>query len=472
MKEKWRREWSRGLKILKAVGYSISAGKPLEDFFGRGVYNWLYLSRKESADICVKDSEFKLFKEFARKKFKEDMNFHKFILNGFEEMYTPHLNYLKSLQKNNLSSLSSEELATLFKEYRKSLNDYYVPMWLVVITEDVIEFTLYDVLKKYFDTDEIEEKASKVSALTKSNFVADEEYALYKISLLSEKEQEEALKKHAKKYEYIPMYDYDYDPHSFDYFKKRLKEFNSSEEARKKVLVKQKEFKENEKEFEKLLKYDGFTEEDVLKLRSLHYLINHKDQRSYYRSMDSYLGRKLYFEIARRTGFSVGDLMFLTYDETESLIINPDKKIDYGSRKEGYAFAFSSGKIEIFVGKDMEDYIKENVNLGVKGELKGLGVSKSVSKGRVKIVLHSADLSKIKDGDVLVTPMTRPEYVLMMKRCSGIVTDEGGMLCHAAIVSRELGIPCVVGTKHATEILHDGDLVEVDADHGVIRRLK
>ena len=68
--------------------------------------------------------------------------------------------------------------------------------------------------------------------------------------------------------------------------------------------------------------------------------------------------------------------------------------------------------------------------------------------------------------------MTSPDFVPAMKISLGIITDEGGILCHAAIMSRELRKPCIIGTKIATQILHDGDLVEVDADHGVVRVLE
>ena len=74
-------------------------------------------------------------------------------------------------------------------------------------------------------------------------------------------------------------------------------------------------------------------------------------------------------------------------------------------------------------------------------------------------------------GDVLVSHATDPSLVVGMKKASAIVTDMGGIACHAAIVSRELGIPCLVGTKTVTKSFRDGDLVEVDATHGVIRRI-
>jgi phosphohistidine swiveling domain-containing protein len=88
--------------------------------------------------------------------------------------------------------------------------------------------------------------------------------------------------------------------------------------------------------------------------------------------------------------------------------------------------------------------------------------------GRVRVVrdFHGVILHP---GDILVTGMTDPNYVPLMRQAGAIVTDAGGMLCHAAIVSRELGKPCVIGTKIATQVLKDGDLVEVDADNGVIK---
>lgn len=72
----------------------------------------------------------------------------------------------------------------------------------------------------------------------------------------------------------------------------------------------------------------------------------------------------------------------------------------------------------------------------------------------------------------MVCVMTLPDYVSAMKLAKAIITDEGGITCHAAIISRELGIPCIVGTKIATKILKDGDLVEVDADRGIIKIIK
>jgi len=100
--------------------------------------------------------------------------------------------------------------------------------------------------------------------------------------------------------------------------------------------------------------------------------------------------------------------------------------------------------------------------------IKGLGASSGKAKGRVKVIHNIQQLHKIRDGDILVAPMTNPDMVLAMSKCVGIVTDSGGMICHAAIISRELGIPCVVGTGIATQVLKDNMLVEVDGTRGIV----
>ena len=81
------------------------------------------------------------------------------------------------------------------------------------------------------------------------------------------------------------------------------------------------------------------------------------------------------------------------------------------------------------------------------------------------------DLEKMKPGDILVTTMTTPDFVPLMQKASAVVTDIGGLLSHAAIISREFNKPCIIGTKIATKVLKDGDEVEVDADKGIVRKL-
>ncbi len=105
-------------------------------------------------------------------------------------------------------------------------------------------------------------------------------------------------------------------------------------------------------------------------------------------------------------------------------------------------------------------------------EIKGVIAQKGFVQGKAKIILDQIQFKEFNEGDVLITSMTRPEFVPLMKQARAIITDEGGLTCHAAIVSRELKIPCIIGTKNATRILNDGDLVEVDANKGIVKILK
>jgi len=107
----------------------------------------------------------------------------------------------------------------------------------------------------------------------------------------------------------------------------------------------------------------------------------------------------------------------------------------------------------------------------IKGDVacRGSGI---LIKGKVKIILAKEQIKEFQEGDILVTEMTSPDYLPAMKKAVAIITDEGGVISHAAIVSRELNKPCIIGTKIATEVLKNGDVVEVDANKGIVKILK
>jgi phosphohistidine swiveling domain-containing protein len=136
-------------------------------------------------------------------------------------------------------------------------------------------------------------------------------------------------------------------------------------------------------------------------------------------------------------------------------------------------------KTKVFYGKvaeKMKDAFKnkgkEMLSTGfLKGFVASAGKSGNIVRGRVKIVLDPEN-SHLQEGEILVTGMTRPEYVPLMKKAKAVITNEGGITTHAAIISRELKVPCIIGTKIATEVLQDGDLVEMNLKNGIIKILK
>jgi len=123
--------------------------------------------------------------------------------------------------------------------------------------------------------------------------------------------------------------------------------------------------------------------------------------------------------------------------------------------------------------QELENLIesRQQVSKNIK-ELKGIIVSKGQYVGKVKLIKDLNKLDQVVKGDVLVTFMTRPQFNPVLKNVGAIITDDGGALCHAAILAREFNIPTVVGTKIATKVLKDGDMVEVDANNGLVKILK
>jgi len=160
----------------------------------------------------------------------------------------------------------------------------------------------------------------------------------------------------------------------------------------------------------------------------------------------------------------------IIYKEVEDL---PDMEI-LKKRKENCVMI--SGQylkietLEEFMKKHKDyNFIIEKVE--EKDELKGRSAFGGRVQGKVRVLKRKEQIEELQQGEILVSAMTTPDFVPAMKKAAGIVTDEGGVTCHAAIVSRELKKPCVIGTRIATKVLKDGDLVEVDADKGIVRVL-
>ena len=141
-------------------------------------------------------------------------------------------------------------------------------------------------------------------------------------------------------------------------------------------------------------------------------------------------------------------------------------------RKGDYCYCVQEDTIEQCYGEEAVRKKKEEISTAAEDITDFQGIISCAGKvtGTVRICFSPSEAQqKVHPGDILVTSMTTPDFLPSMKQAAAIVTDEGGITCHAAIVSRELGIPCLVGTKIASKVLKDGDFVEVNANHGVVR---
>lgn len=187
------------------------------------------------------------------------------------------------------------------------------------------------------------------------------------------------------------------------------------------------------------------------------------------------LGEKLTEKLEK---MGLKDSNFLTYKEVLDFFSKKFFDIEViKKRKENFIFwsNFSlSDKFYFIYRKNLVEKLKgliesNNVEPDIK-KIFGNIANKGKAKGTVRIINSPKDIDRIKKGEVLVSRNTNPSLMPAILKASAIVTDEGGIGCHAAIVSRELNKPCIIGTIIATKILKDGDLIEVDANKGFIRK--
>jgi phosphoenolpyruvate synthase/pyruvate phosphate dikinase len=249
-------------------------------------------------------------------------------------------------------------------------------------------------------------------------------------------------------------------------------------DSRNKIKQIKRDQKRAEKEFEQALEKLQLTSElrSLIDFaRSLHALRQHradslfKAGREVFDFMNA-IGNRLnidgYDAVTALTWQEISESLF-----KGKLVVNHDI---VSARKKDYGFIMKDRDVTYIIGDELA---KEIAKLPIEEkvmELQGDIGFRGTYRGRVVIVTKPEEIDKVKKGDVLVSPMTDPYYVPAMIRAGAIVTDEGGILSHAAIVSRELGVPCIVGTGKATSVLKDGVIVEVDAlgERGRVRIVK
>ncbi len=187
-----------------------------------------------------------------------------------------------------------------------------------------------------------------------------------------------------------------------------------------------------------------------------------------------HLHRTLLTEIAKRLKLTRYEVQFMLLAEVKTALLNNKiQRAELKSRLKSCVYYTEKNLEVIYTGprtKKMFAMMACGVAKDIK-EIFGQTAQPGKARGAVKIIIRAKDMAKMKRGDVLVSIATDPDIVPAMKKAAAIVTEQGGITSHAAIVSRELGIPCVIGTKIATRVLKDGDVVEVDAEKGVVKKL-
>lgn len=488
-----------GAVKLLAISYSWSACL-LMKAFGKKIpvkYEILLFYKDHFMDDYISKRSLEKVARYYYGKQKRDKKFiEKLFRNWHKNFIKEFLALNKKILKEDFSKFTNKDLFNLFKKY----SDVYINIWHESIFLDGFDFygevILSEVLKK--ENKEInQEDLDVLLSPPRVSFLQKERLETLEIAekILKNKNTVKFISKEKKYNKAIGKYPWikkklkilsnkyywlhnDYAVVDYlkpEYFYKNILILLSDKKKLKKEQEMKVEIRNLKKEKRKIVKKYKLSSGFVNTVDFLSFLGNFRDERKSYNQMAGNSLNKIASEFSKKTGINIETIEDLTYWEVKD-IFNLDKKSarEVGLRKRGvFYILISSDKYITFRGKDgidLNNYLKSFINK--ESKLQGRTTFAGIVEGKVKIIKSKKDFHKMKKGDILVAPNTRPEYVPVMKIAGAIVNEEGGITCHAAIVSRELKIPCVVGVQGVTHILKDGDLVEVDAERGVVKILK
>ena len=198
-----------------------------------------------------------------------------------------------------------------------------------------------------------------------------------------------------------------------------------------------------------------------------------QDERKKYVFMALHYQDVMLEEVSRRFKYSIEMLHRAWYFEIDEIIEGKNLHTKLNDRQAGFGVRFFH-QCEELDANATENFWKtyetklDNKITEIKGTVASKGKDKKV-RGIVRVILDPTKVETFNDGEILVAPMTSPEYIFVMKKASAVITDTGGLTSHAAIVSRELNIPCIVGAKGATILFKNDDVVEIDVSSGIVK---
>lgn len=194
----------------------------------------------------------------------------------------------------------------------------------------------------------------------------------------------------------------------------------------------------------------------------------------------SYTSKSLYYfdfildEISIRTNLSIREIRHINVEDIEKVFLDKQFQNEIKKRVNLSLFYITKDKTSICINKKASEiYNQFCLPKKIDNKLNGISVSSGKAKGLAKVVMNPNELHKVNKGDIIISTQIVPSFASVLKKSVGLVCDGGsGITSHSAILSREAGIPCVTATSFATKIIKDGDLIEIDANNGIVKILK
>lgn len=376
-----------------------------------------------------------------------------------------YLKTAKEIAKRDLKPLSHKELLSIFLDHQDKRYRYSAFAWSAFILNNYVADRATKILDTYIQK---YKKESEKQGIYDSLFTPHKRAAVlelqYEVQKHNGKLTQKRLDELYDRFKWLSCLDIHNKPWTKEKFKKYIEPLASS--SIKKTIP-----------FEMFFNELKFNDKDLEYLQMAKRFVYIKDARDDFRRESVFYAHSLFEEIARRVEVTVHDTSYLQEREIIEFL-SDNKSVDtkiISQRKKGFVLYLDNQKHLVCLQNDqilaalkLFKLLQEEEK---KVEVTGRVASQGKAKGTVVIVRGFKDLEKVKVGNVLIAITTHPDFVSAMRKAVAIVTDEGGITSHAAIVSREFGIPCIVGCKNATKLLKDGDLVEVDAIEGKVTKI-
>lgn len=379
-------------------------------------------------------------------------------------------------QIKNWEKLKNNELLSLYKKYQNSILNLMPFLNGTLVMDTVLKKEITNTLETdlgIIDENKQELLLSKLVVPGKKSYFVQETEDLLKMALKVQKNKKASIKediqKYLGKYAWMPSIAY-------------LNPFLTGEDVMKKVRDLLKENpqerltrigqikKETWEDYKKALNQIEGSKKLVGLIGLARDFIFLQTYRFDVFSLAHYYAYPLLEEISRRFNLKVEEIIYLTGEEIVNLLEGKAEvdKEEIKNRIRNYTLVKEGDKYTLLSGNKVEEVVTRIVK---ETTVRGMVASRGRARGTAKLVKEVDDIPKVNKGDIIVSPMTHPKLVPAIIKSVGIITDFGGMLCHAAIVSREFGIPCIVGTKNATKVFKDGDLMELNAYDGTAWKL-
>lgn len=439
MKDKWFR-WEREAAIHLLFPTLEGSMQPLEEFSGYGFPTTILIFKNGIVTWCVKNTEFYGLGEKLLKIYKDPRKENEMVKEAAKRLEALRV-VEGNIDDTSFSDLTNEELSHLYNQ----LHDAFINYYGIGAIQEPLAMQAEVELKATINLSS--EEISNLAAPNKLSYIQEADNYLY---------ETKDIDGFIKKYYWIDNNYSQTKVLSKDEVEKRL----SSIAPTKASIVKSTDINlsDEAKRLVELLKNFAIYQDDRKRniLIYLHYL------------------EILLKEIGKRANISLQAMRDTFPEDLEDILNGKMTEDSINRRKEKCFVVWEEGmaKPQILTGEGANEWEEKlSVSHDDAQIVKGNCASKGRVKGRVRILLNASENDKLEKGEILVTFMTSPDFMSAVRRCSAIVTNLGGITSHAAIISRELKIPCIVGTKNGTEILKTGQMVEVNADIGEVKIL-